>query len=164
MQIATPPIRPQAIAGGPSFSTLEGWELLTAPKLAAVAAATPSAFASHAPSAFCTRSLHSIAPRVFQIVTWRDLKTHLSIRKQRTNVISDRQSFGLGGTLVPAAQIANRSLAPAISNRYIKPYVAVRNSHENRAQKRRANSKFQFSIFQSLQVQGVSPQEPCLRS
>lgn len=59
--------------------------------------------------------------------------------------------FWLGGKLVPAAQIANRSLAPAIS-------------HENRAQKRRANSKFQFSIFQSLQVQGVSPQEPCLRS
>ena len=72
--------------------------------------------------------------------------------------------FWLGGKLVPAAQIANRSLAPAISNRYIKPYIAVRNSHENRAQKRRANSKFQFSIFQSLQVQGVSPQEPCLRS
>jgi hypothetical protein len=59
--------------------------------------------------------------------------------------------FWLGGKLVPAAQIANRSLAPAIS-------------HENRAQKRRANSKVQFSIFQSLQVQGVSPQEPCLRS
>jgi len=59
--------------------------------------------------------------------------------------------FWLGGKLVPAAQIANRSLAQAIS-------------HENRAQKRRANSKVQFSIFQSLQVQGVSPQEPCLRS
>jgi len=64
---------------------------------------------------------HRIAlSRALQIDTSRNLKTHLSIRKQRSNVIPDRQSFGSLKT-VHAAQ--------------------------NRAHKRRAKSKFPFSIF-----------------
>ena len=80
MQIATPL---QAITGGPSFPTLEGWELLLALKRNAL---TASAFASPI----------DLSQPTFQIDTSGDLKTRLSITKQRTNVISNRQSFGWG--------------------------------------------------------------------
>jgi hypothetical protein len=163
MQIASPPTRLQAIAGGPSFPTLEGCELLASLKLAAVTTSTPSALASLSTGLSQSGFPLALPARIADRHFGRSENTPIHQKtKDKRDFIST--VFWLGSKLLPAVQIANLSLAPAISNRNIKPGVAVRNSHENHAHAPSANSKFQFSIFRFLQVQRVPSQESCLRS
>ena len=122
----------QAVAGAPSFPSLEGWKFLTSLLLGAVTAATPIALNS---SIGLSQPIPPIA-----------LPAHISDRhfmrsentpihqktKDKCNFLST--VFWLGSKTI-------FSLAPAISDRNTQSRVAIS------AQKRRADSEFPFLIF-----------------
>src|ERR1700722_6361037 len=121
----------QAVAGAPSFPSLEGWKFLTSLLLGVVTAATPIAFSSIGLS----RPIPPIA-----------LPAHISDRhfRRSENTPIHQKTKGKCNFLSTVSWLGSKtifSLAPAISDRNTQSRVAIS------AQKHRADSEFPFFIF-----------------